>query len=819
MASNESKNFSFLDRGGELGALTRAHDWSSTSLGPVDQWPQTLKSIVGMLLQSRFPMFLWWGEEMIQFYNDAYRPSLGNNGKHPTALGQKAIDCWPEIWDIIYPLIQQVRTKNESIYFEDTLVPIYRNGQIEDVYWTFSYSAIIGETGQVDGVLVVCTETTEKVRSRQTLENVQKQISRSEATLRNVILQSPVAMCILKGPQHVVEIANDRMLELWGVSAQEIIGIPLFQRLTDARDEYEHLLDHVLSSGETYSAYGRPTVLYRNGVPHTVYGHFVYEPFRDDGTIVGVMVVVTDVTEAINSRQKLEQSETTLRNIVETAPFPIGVYEGREMRISQVNQSLIDVWGKGDDLIGKTFYETLPELGSQGFFKVLDKVFTTGIPHHGRNERVDLIMDGDLQPFYFNYSYTPLRDSSGHVYGVLNTAADVTDLVVAMQRVERSEANFRTLVQTAPVAMCILLGPDLVVDIANDLIIQLWGKPPEQVMHKPIFEGLPDAKGQGLEELLQKVYRTGESFTATERPVNLMRNGKVETVFQTFAYEPYRDADGTILGVLAITIDATAQVVARQRIEEIVKDRTEDLRKTNADLSQFAYIASHDLQEPARKITTFIDMLRKSLGEHVDDRSSGFLDKIERSSKRMLTLIRDVLAFSTIRTDKQNFVKIDLNEVLASVESDFELVIQERDAVIEHMALPVIEAIPIQMSQLFGNLISNALKFIERQKQPFIQITWEALTPEEVHSYDLESSRAYIRLSFADNGIGFNQENADQIFNIFQRLHGKSDYEGTGIGLAICKKIAENHGGKIEAVSTLGGGATFRIVLPLRQSA
>jgi signal transduction histidine kinase len=185
----------------------------------------------------------------------------------------------------------------------------------------------------------------------------------------------------------------------------------------------------------------------------------------------------------------------------------------------------------------------------------------------------------------------------------------------------------------------------------------------------------------------------------------------------------------------------------------------------------------------------------------------------------MLNLIRDVLAFSTIRTEKQNFVKLDLNGVLASVENDFELLIEERSAIIEHTDLPVIDAIPIQMSQLFGNLISNALKFIKKDRQPMIGITWETLTAPEVNAYDLESSRNYIRLSFADNGIGFNQENAEQIFNIFQRLHGRSDYEGTGIGLAICKKIAENHGGKIEAISAGGGGATFRIILPARQPA
>ncbi|KIC95911.1 PAS domain-containing sensor histidine kinase [Flavihumibacter solisilvae] len=820
MITGNTLKRSFLEGGGEMGALTRAYDWASTSVGPVDQWPETLKATVGIILRSNFPMFLWWGDNMIQFYNDAYRPSLGNEGKHPTALGQDAVDCWPEIWDIIYPLIMKVKTNNESVYFEDMLVPIYRNGQIEDVYWTFSYSAVIGETGNIDGVLVVCNETTETVNSRTLIEKAQKRIQQSESNLRSIILQAPVAMCILKGSDHIVEIANDRILRLWGKPKEKMIGYPVFNELTEARYEgFEALLDKVLETGETYSAYGAPVTLYNEGQPQLVYIHFVYEPFRgEDGSITGVMVVAIDVTLEITAWKKLEESENKARNLIENAPFPMGLYEGREMRLSILNQSIIDAWGKGSDLIGKTFYEVLPEMKNQGVFDILDSVFTTGVPYHARNQRVDIEVDRALRQYYFNYSYIPLRDSTGKIYGVLNTAADVTDLELARQRVERSEGNFRNLVQTAPVAMCILMGPEHVVTVASDEMIRLWGKPEEQVMNKPIFMGLPDARGQGLEEIIKKVYETGELFVANEQPVDLYRDDKVETIYQNFVYEPYRDPNGNILGVTAVTIDVTAQVLARQKIEEIVKERTESLRKTNADLSQFAYITSHDLQEPARKIATFTEMLRKSLGDRVDPRSGTYLDKIEKSSTRMLSLIRDVLAFSTISNGKQDFEPVNLNEIFASVKNDHELLIEEKQAIFDYPELPVIEAIPIQMSQLFNNLLSNSLKFIPRDKNPFIRVTWKKLNEAEVLAEGLAAGSGHVQIEFSDNGIGFSIEHAEQIFNIFQRLHGRTEYEGTGIGLAICKKIAENHHGKIEAISAKGQGATFRIILPSKQT-
>src|SRR5690606_6339715 len=144
-----------------------------------------------------------------------------------------------------------------------------------------------------------------------------------------------------------------------------------------------------------------------------------------DNSIVGVMAVAIDVTDEVLARKKLEQRESQIRALVESAPFPIGVYVGREMRIEMVNEAIIKVWGKGDDLVGKTYHEVLPELEHQGFFQQLDDVFTTGVAHHARNQRVDFIINGEITNFYFNYSFTPLFDASGKVYGVMNTAADV----------------------------------------------------------------------------------------------------------------------------------------------------------------------------------------------------------------------------------------------------------------------------------------------------------------------------------------------------------------------------------------------------------
>ena len=943
---NQNNAYYFLQGGGQMGGLTRGFNWHQTAVGPPSQWPQSLQSVVSLILSSKFPMFLWWGEDLIQFYNDAYRPSLGNNGKHPQALGQKGKDCWPEIWDIIHPLIQQVLTTGEATWSEDQLVPIYRNNKIEDVYWTFGYSPVRNETGNVEGVLVICTETTDKVVNLKKLEAANQQFT-------SLVMHAPVAIAVFRGDDFIAETINDAYLPLVGKTREEFVGKALFESLPETRDVLEPIARELVRTGVQYSASEFELLIKRNGRDELCYFNSVWEPLREhDGRVNGFIVVAHEITEHVVARKKLEESETRyrtlieegtvatalytgpeiriqyandtmirywgkdrsvigktfreilpeledqpfprlletvyvtgatytgkeekadivvdgklqsfyfnftykalrnaeaevygiyhaaidvteqvltrkkaeesghqVRSLVESAPFPIGVFTGKEMRITLANKAITDAWGKGSDVIGKLYTDILPELENQAVFDQLNSVFTTGNAFHARNQRIDIHTNGKLQPFYFNYSFVPLYDAAGRVYGVMNTAADVTDLNLAKQKIEQSEKNFRSIILQAPVAMCILMGPLHVVEVANEMMIELWGKPVHAVMHKPIFEGLPDARYQGLEELMDNVFNTGDTFKAYERPINLFRNGRFETVYQNFVYEAYKDADGTILGVLAIAIDITHQVLARRKIEEVVADRTRELaetngklQKSNAELAQFAYIASHDLQEPVRKVTTFANMLEHSLGD-IDERSNRYLDKIKESSSRMHTLIKDVLTYSQLSKEKEVFETVNLQQVIENIKTDFELLIEQKEATIQYTELPTIEAIPLQMAQLFGNLISNSLKFSRAYVQPVITITAQQMMRAKDSATSANTD--YYNIEIRDNGIGFHPKHAEQVFNIFQRLHGRQEYAGTGIGLAMCKKIAQNHHGDIYAAASTESGAVFNILLPCKQT-
>ncbi len=261
-------------------------------------------------------------------------------------------------------------------------------------------------------------------------------------------------------------------------------------------------------------------------------------------------------------------------------------------------------------------------------------------------------------------------------------------------------------------------------------------------------------------------------------------------------------------------------------MEQQVADKTRELLETNVnlhnsneDLLQFASIASHDLQEPLRKIRTFTSVFIKDFGKEVPHGGQEVINKIKTSAERMSQLIKEVLEYSKLTHSARKFIQTDLDAVLKNVMKDLDLLISETHASIDYgVALPIIAAIPIQINQLFYNLITNAFKFCKAGAPPQLAITSRTLSLKEAKKIaGLSDNLAYLEIIFSDKGIGFEQQFGDQIFRIFERLNSVEKFEGTGIGLALCKKIVENHHGQIFARSDVNDGARFHVVLPLGQ--
>ena len=260
--------------------------------------------------------------------------------------------------------------------------------------------------------------------------------------------------------------------------------------------------------------------------------------------------------------------------------------------------------------------------------------------------------------------------------------------------------------------------------------------------------------------------------------------------------------------------DIHDQILHAEELERKVKERTQSLEASNAELEQFAHISSHDLQEPLRKISIFTSLLLENADETLNDAAKKYLDKINATAERMSASLHALLSYTRLHREER-FVPVNLNEVVSNVLVDLELLISQKQASITVEDLPEVKAIPIQMQQLFYNLINNALKFAKKDQPPEIAITSRQLMEEELVRFPkLLQFKTYYEIVVKDNGIGFDPIHSEKIFTIFQRLHPRSQYEGTGIGLSLVKKVATNHKGEVYAVSEPGKGTAFHIVLP-----
>jgi PAS domain S-box-containing protein len=302
--------------------------------------------------------------------------------------------------------------------------------------------------------------------------------------------------------------------------------------------------------------------------------------------------------------------------------------------------------------------------------------------------------------------------------------------------------------------------------------------------------------------LMDKAIATGR---ATYEGWRVRKDGSLFWSFTVLT--ALHNAENKLIGFSKVTRDLTSKKEAEDKIVRY----NEMLRLQNKELEQFAFVASHDLQEPLRKIRTFNDRILKTDADTLSDRAKEYFSRSISAAERMDNLIEELLAYSRAGRITEGFSDVDLNRVLEAAKSTYKERIEDREAVIISDKLPVVAGVPFQLQQVFENLISNSLKYADPSRAREIRVKAEKVAaPLEI----ADKQARFYRISFTDNGIGFDMQYADKIFEMFQRLHGKTEYSGAGIGLAICKKIIQNHGGLMKASSEPGRGATFEVYLP-----
>lgn len=544
--------------------------------------------------------------------------------------------------------------------------------------------------------------------------------------------------------------------------------------------------------------------------------------FDAGGKPISITGIVLDITEQVgknkalrDAEDRLRYSEERFRNMILQAPVAIGMLDGRELVIETANKSMLEIWGKDESVVGKPLIQALPELAGQQMIDAMQHVYDSSVAQYGSEILTRLQHDDQLEEAYFNFVYAPIRDDSHRVNGVAVIAIDVTGQVLSRQAIEKSESRFRTLLE-AIVQITWTSTPEGDINFFNQRWYDYTGHHPDQTEIIGWQEAIhPDDLPNTL-----AVYRKSLVDGTTFEIENRYRRG-IDGQYRWHLNRalPLRDETGTITLWVGTATDIQEQKQVTSELEQQVQSRTEqltasnlDLRRSNENLEKFAYIASHDLQEPLRKIQSFGDILKNQyeaqLGEGIN-----YLERMQNAASRMSALIKDLLVFSRISTRQEATLPVDLNLVLATLVEDMEL----GNARLNVEVLPVILGDRLQLSQLFLNLLSNALKFQKPDTVPVIEVKADQIIAAEL-PVDVKPARSaalYHCISVADNGIGFDEKYLDRIFQVFQRLHNRSEYAGTGVGLAICEKVAANHGGAITAISKPGQGATFSIYLPV----
>lgn len=413
-----------------------------------------------------------------------------------------------------------------------------------------------------------------------------------------------------------------------------------------------------------------------------------------------------------------------------------------------------------------------------------------------------------------------LVSESNEAYKVLGTMQDVTKEYLINKELEESREFANKIADTTPSLITLFNVSTLQCNFINRSLKSTLGYETSAAMGRGIrfFADLihPDDIQRINAECEAALQLANNNLPEQENQEELAElkyrmkcsNGEYHW-FHTYATVFDRNDDDRVLNVLMISTDISKQVEA----DLLLSQHNTQLKQSNKNLEEFAFITSHDLKEPLRKIATFGDRLSTIYKDKLGGDGGMYIDKIIHATKRMQTMIDDLIALSILE-GKPVFESYDLNNIFQETLSTLEDKIQQKGATVTADKLPVMKVVPSQFRQLFQNLVANALKFSHTDRTPAIHISAYVLSNKEVEQYGLPAYKSHMKISFKDNGIGFEQEYADKIFMTFQRLHGKSEYEGNGIGLSICRKVADNHNGFISALGVPNEGATFSVIIP-----
>ncbi len=602
-----------------------------------------------------------------------------------------------------------------------------------------------------------------------------------------LIEESPMPIALYTGEKMVIEVANKAMLKAWGRDAS-VVGKELALALPELKDQpFLHILEQVRHSGIPYEAKEDKAVLLNNHVLQTFYFDFTYKPlFDQDGKVWGILNNATDVTELVNAKFKVEQSEALFRQMIYDAPVAIGILRGRDLIIEDANDELLKIWRKSKAVIGLKLLDGLPEIIDQPFPELLQKVYDSGIAHYGYETKARLEHNGVESDFYFNFVYDPIFGQDGEVTGIMVVANEITLQVVSKMEAARSEERFRNFMYDIPMATAYYETENIIISLANDEMIRFWGKD-KSVIGKTVTEAIPELNVQPSVNILKEVYQTGVTYHADQEEVQVIVDGKEEKRWLSFTFKPLKDSNGQVYAIIHAAMDVTKQVQLQQQKDE------------------FLGIASHELKTPVTSIKAYAQVLERMIRIEGDEKKATMVRKMDQQLNRLTGLIGDLLDVTKIQSGKMNFnpIEFDFDAAVEDIVDEMQHISSKHKLICKLDSNAIVFADKERIGQVITNFLSNAIKY--------------SVDADEIDIATFSQDGEVI-LSVKDYGIGIDKDLQQLVFDQFYRVDGNlhHTYPGLGLGLYISSEIIKCEGGRIWVDSEIGEGATFFFALKIK---
>ncbi len=766
-------------------------------VGTLPQWLLQMPMAIAVFSES--PFRLEWANDLAVGVLINNKESIGRLLQEATPAG---MENTKEIFDNI--MLSGIPFQSNEKEITQLVKGISKTG-----WYNITYQPIRVDNNSITGILATAYDITELVIARKKTEE-------REFSYYNMVHSSSLMIANFKGVDMIIEIANDAILESWG-KGKDIIGLSIFDAMPETvKQGYDHLFMRVFQTGEPYFAYESPITLVRDGKPQLMHYTFVYTAQRNsEGDIIGVSVFANEVSAQVVAKNILIESEERFRSLADNMPLHLFIIEPNEAAtINFWNKNWLNYTGQSfAEAIGNTWPGVIHPDDEQPIMDIYVTAFKNRQPYFLPAVRVKRY-DGEYRwhAVQANPRYLP----NGTYMGYIGVGFDIHEQKLAQDLLKLSEEHFRLMAD---------LMPSKISNADANGNVNYFNK------HWLTFSGytFEELKDYGYQKMMhpdevaefqrhfQKAAVSGTDLVMEMR----FRNKAGEYIWHLNIASPIRDTNGKLKMWVGVTTEMQHQKHQREELEQAVAERTlalsaanEELKKMNKELEAFTYVSSHDLQEPLRKIQTFAGRILDKEHQNLTESGKNYFHLMRNAAERMQTLIHDLLAFSHLSMADRKFETLDLNIVIEEVKKEFKESIAEKQATIEVEGLCEVKIIPFQFRQLMHNLIGNALKFAKPNVPPHIIIMSRKVKYRKKNVARLPLRKEYCHISIADNGIGFEKEFEEKIFEVFQKLHAKDEYAGTGIGLAIVKKIIENHHGIITATSELHIGTTFDVYLP-----